>query len=360
MQFRTSWGRIWTRRSRACPRATARATRRAIRRSATRSTSSGGTTPTTMPRGSATSREVVARPLVTYALVALNIAAFLLVEGAGAPRALARRVRLRPDPGRAHRRAAAGHTLSHGRRSRVSHRSGPAARQRADLDVSAWLVDAPARQHVVPVAVRQQHRGLDGPRALRGVLSRVRRRGGAGAGRRQSALGGADGRRLGRDQRRHGRLPRALPARARLHAAAHRLLHRRVAGVDDAALLAGPAVRQRAPRFGHGRDRWRRVLGARRRLRDRHGAGEALRPSRRRPRAPRGRLAAAPGQWPLVAEKNSNSKRLTSGAFSYADQWPARGIRCTSIEDAASRISPISSCAGRNAESSRSPQSSRR
>ena len=45
-----------------------------------------------MPRGNATSREVVARPLVTYALVALNIAAFVLVEGAGAPRALARAV----------------------------------------------------------------------------------------------------------------------------------------------------------------------------------------------------------------------------------------------------------------------------
>ena len=45
-----------------------------------------------MPRGSATSREVVARPLVTYALVALNIAAFVLVEGAGTPQALARAV----------------------------------------------------------------------------------------------------------------------------------------------------------------------------------------------------------------------------------------------------------------------------
>src|SRR5437868_7728545 len=92
MRFHTSWDRIWTRRSRACPRATARATRRAIRRSATRSTSSGGTTPTTMPRGSATSREVVARPLVTYALVALTLATFVLVERAGTPQALARAV----------------------------------------------------------------------------------------------------------------------------------------------------------------------------------------------------------------------------------------------------------------------------
>src|SRR5438067_13531017 len=98
MRFRTSWGRIWTRRSRACPRATARATRGAIRRSATRSTSSGGTTPTTMPRGSATSREVVFpyhdenqtkhKPLFTYALVALNIATSVLLEGAGTTQAL--------------------------------------------------------------------------------------------------------------------------------------------------------------------------------------------------------------------------------------------------------------------------------
>ncbi len=55
-----------------------------------------------MPRGSATSREVVfpyhdenqtkRTPLVTYALVALNIATFVLVEGAGTPQALARAV----------------------------------------------------------------------------------------------------------------------------------------------------------------------------------------------------------------------------------------------------------------------------
>src|SRR5438874_1679259 len=313
MQFRTSWGRIWTRRSRACPRATARATRGAIRRSATRSTSSGGTTPTTMPRGSATSREVVARPLVTYALVALNIATFVLVEGAGTPQALARAVcDFGLIPGELTGALPPGTRFPMG--DGLVCLTDP-GRQLGNVLTSMFLHGS--WMHLLGnMWFLWQHRGLDGPRALRGVLSRVRRRGGAGAGRRQSALGGADGRRLGRDQR--------------------------------------------APRFGHGRDRWRRVLGARRRLRDRHGAGEALRPSRRRPRAPRGRLAAAPGQWPLVAEKNSNSKRLTSGAFSYADQWPARGIRCTSIEGATSRISPISSCAGRNAESSRSPQSSRR
>jgi len=55
-----------------------------------------------MPRGSATSREGVFpyhdenqtkhTPLVTYVLVALNVATFVLVEGAGTPQALARAV----------------------------------------------------------------------------------------------------------------------------------------------------------------------------------------------------------------------------------------------------------------------------
>ena len=50
----TSWGRIWTPRSRACRPARGRAIRRAIRPSPTRTTSTGGTTPTTTPRASAT------------------------------------------------------------------------------------------------------------------------------------------------------------------------------------------------------------------------------------------------------------------------------------------------------------------
>ena len=50
------------------------------------------------------------------------------------------------------------------------------------VDVPARVLDAPARQHVVSVAVRQQHRGLDDAAALCRVLPAVRSRRGAGAG----------------------------------------------------------------------------------------------------------------------------------------------------------------------------------
>src|SRR5205814_972350 len=60
------------------------------------------------------------------------------------------------------------------------------------------------------------------------------------------------------------------------------------------------------------------------------------------------------------SEKNSIIRRLTSAAFSYADQWPAPGMRCTSTAPpTASRISPISRSAGRNGESSPVPHSTR-
>src|SRR5439155_2335074 len=58
-------------------------------------------------------------------------------------------------------------------------------------------------------------------------------------------------------------------------------------------------------------------------------------------------------------EKNSSIRRLTSAAFSYADQWPAAGMRCTSRVPKDSRISPIKRFDGRNGESSRTPHRSR-
>ena len=61
-----------------------------------------------------------------------------------------------------------------------------------------------------------------------------------------------DGRRVGRHQRRDGRVSRAVSARARLHAAPARLLHHddRAAGVGDADLLDGAADLRRASQVG--------------------------------------------------------------------------------------------------------------
>ena len=58
-------------------------------------------------------------------------------------------------------------------------------RQSSHIFTSMFLhggVDAPDRQHVVPVALRQQHRGLDDAPALSRVLSALRCRRGAGSG----------------------------------------------------------------------------------------------------------------------------------------------------------------------------------
>ena len=66
----------------------------------------------------------------------------------------------------------------------------------------------------------------------------------------EPSIGHPDGRRLGRHQRRHGRISRALSARPRLHARAARILRHdhRTAGLGHADLLDGPAGRQRPRR----------------------------------------------------------------------------------------------------------------
>src|SRR5262245_7383744 len=172
----------------------------------------------------------------------------------------ARGLRPRADPRRADRHGAAGHEVPHGRRARLSHRSRPAGLARLHLDVPARVLDAPDRQHVVPVGLRRQHRGLDGARSLHDLLSALRDRRGPAAGRLQPGLGHPDGRRLGRHQRRHGRLSDPVPARTRLRAGLSRVLRHldRAAGVDDAALLGGHPVPERsvrAVRRGAGRRR---------------------------------------------------------------------------------------------------------
>src|SRR5207247_570578 len=109
----------------------------------------------------------------------------------------------------------------------------------AHLDVHARRLVPPGRQHVVPVGVREQHRGFDGACPIRRVLPAVWGGGRGGAGAGGPELGGADGRRLGRNQRRDGRLRLVVPARTGAHARDPGVFRddRRAAGVGDAVLL---------------------------------------------------------------------------------------------------------------------------
>ena len=101
--------------------------------------------------------------LVTLLLIALNVAGVVFRGGRGlAAGGRAVGVRSRPHPGRPHRRAAPGRAVSSRGGLGVHRRSRFAGPARPHVDVPAWLVDAPARQHVVPLALREQHRGLDG------------------------------------------------------------------------------------------------------------------------------------------------------------------------------------------------------
>src|SRR5438445_980483 len=114
------------------------------------------------------------------------------------------------------------------------------------------------------------------------------------AGPLQSGLRHPNGGRLGRHQRRHGRLSDPVPACAGVRAGGARfLLHvDRVASLDDAPLLGRDPARERsvrAPRRGAGR---RGCLGAYRRLRRRSGPDQAVRPSRRRDGSPEPQLGA--------------------------------------------------------------------
>ena len=110
---------------------------------------------------------------VTMAIIAINVLVWLFVQGAGTPRALAASVcNLGLIPAELTQSVRPGTAFPMGEGMSCPNRSRPRILARAHLDVPARVLDAPARQHVVSLAVREQHRGLDDPWAIRRLLLR--------------------------------------------------------------------------------------------------------------------------------------------------------------------------------------------
>ena len=101
------------------------------------------------------------------------------------------------------------------RRGQRARQPGSRVADPAVGDVHARRLDPPDRQHAVPVRLRQQRRGRDGPRRVPAVLPARRPRGIADAVRHRHELRGAEHRRQRRDRRRARRLRPAAPARPR-------------------------------------------------------------------------------------------------------------------------------------------------
>ena len=112
---------------------------------------------------------------VTLALIGLNVATWLFVQGAGSGLALARSVcELGLIPGELAGLVPPGTEIPHGRGHRVPHRPGATALEPGHLDVPPRLLDAPDRQHVVPLAVREQRGRLHEPAPVHRVLPHLR------------------------------------------------------------------------------------------------------------------------------------------------------------------------------------------
>ena len=200
-------------------------------------------------------------PILTVVLIAINVAVFAwqltLLRPSRAARPQARaasaerpeHARVRRDPLPAHppRQGLRGRRRSPSSRepsvvcqgvceSTPRHRTAESQPDLPTLDSAAVVgdrvhLDVHARrhpphrlQHAVPVDLRQQHRGLDGPAAVRALLPAGgdRRRLRAGAARPGLHRAGDRGQRRGR--RRTGRLPAALSPRPRADTDLHHLL----------------------------------------------------------------------------------------------------------------------------------------
>ena len=208
-------------------------------------------------------------PAATVALISLNVLAWVLLQGLGTETALSRSICLYGlVPGDLLGTAAVGSqvAMDHGIVCVLDGQSSWITV--VHVDVHARRLAAPDRQHVVPVDLRRQRRRCDGARPFRRVLSVVRARGGGCANALRSVEHRADGRRIGRNRRRDGRIRVAVSARARAHVHISRLLHDDDRGARDlhARLLVSTAVVERTAGTFRRRARRRRVLGARRRI----------------------------------------------------------------------------------------------
>ena len=98
---------------------------------------------------------------VTLSFIGLNVLAWVVVQGAGAALPLAESVcNLGLIPGELTGTLPPGTGLPMGDGLVCVSDPGLTYLECGDLDVPPWLLDAPAREHVVPVALRQQHRRL--------------------------------------------------------------------------------------------------------------------------------------------------------------------------------------------------------
>ena len=216
-------------------------------------------------------------PFVTYALIAANVAVFLLFNvPLGSQRAdvgdpafreyvqvmsqeLGDRAELQQLVARTSEFDL--FTFAHGYRP-----ASPQLVRPAELHVPARRLHAPVRQHALPLDLRRQRRAAPRGDPVPPRVPRDRGRGDARARRRLRELRDASRRRLGRHLGRPGLLLRALPAQQRPHA-------RLPAAVPDAGLHAAGALGARGvrrlrqpaalPLRGRGR---RRARGAPRRL----------------------------------------------------------------------------------------------
>ena len=234
----------------------------------------------------------VAVPVVNYLLIAVNVLVFIAPQQFGTDDHFTYAFATVP------RKITTGQNVSipdevvqdpvTGERYRVpgSRHAGQRLPVADYVDVPARRLGASAGQHVVPVDLRRQRRGPARPRAVSLLLPAVRRAG---------IIGPCRGDRVLRPER-HGSLPRRSGAISGV-LGAYLLLYptNRVMVLLLRILVAVPAfvaigmwfvfqLVERPGRAGRGDEgRRRRLRGARRRLRRRHGAGPRL-PDRPRPR----------------------------------------------------------------------------
>src|SRR5687768_5582688 len=176
------------------------------------------------------------------------------------------------------------------------------------VDVTPWGLGPLDREHGLPARLWRQHRGRNGSRLLSPLLPPDRHCRGSYANPSQSFLDDPLDWSVGGHLRRAGRIHRPLPAWEGARARLLRLLRPSDPGarLGDDRDLVRPAALQRVRVTRRARCRWSRILGARRWVRGRCGAGLAVpgpgvgRTTERGPGGTPG-VAARPQRRPLLS-----------------------------------------------------------